>query len=103
MGFDTMVIEIDYEVLRTLGEGSFGKVFKARHRKSEDDVAIKKIKSGSKSWDLACKSKELQVLCLVQHPYIVRLREFVRSPQDGSLYYVFEYVDSDLFKLLQQT
>lgn len=97
-----MVIGTDYEVLSILGEGSFGKVFKAHHRQRNEDVAIKRIKVGSKSWDSACKSKELTVLRTVRHNFIVRLHELIRSPKDGSLYYVFEYIDSDLSKVIMQ-
>lgn len=96
-----MVVERDYDVLCLLGEGTFGRVDKARHRQSGEIVAIKQIKLGSKSWDEACKSMELQALKALRHQYIVRLRELIRSPADGSLYYVFEFIDSDLMKVLR--
>eukprot|EP00927_Polykrikos_kofoidii_P054868 TRINITY_DN49219_c0_g1_i1.p1 TRINITY_DN49219_c0_g1~~TRINITY_DN49219_c0_g1_i1.p1 ORF type:complete len:926 (-),score=159.32 TRINITY_DN49219_c0_g1_i1:319-3096(-) len=96
-----MALETDYELLSTLGEGSFGKVYKARHRRSNDEVAVKQIKLGSKSWDEACKSTELQALRALRHPFIVRLRELLRSPKDGSLYYIFEFVDGDLCRMMR--
>merc|ERR1719424_1576088 len=44
---------------------------------------------------------ELQALRALRHPFIVKLRELIRSQYDGSLYYVFEYIDSDLCRLLK--
>lgn len=97
-----MALDKDYEVLERLGEGAFGKVYKAKHRKSDDVVAVKQIKVGAKSWDEALKSTELAALKQLRHPFIVRLRELIRSTSDGSLYYVFEFIDSDLFRMLRR-
>ncbi|CAE7712951.1 Mak [Symbiodinium sp. CCMP2592] len=97
-----MAIEKDYDVLERLGEGAFGKVYKARHKKTEELVAVKQIKLGAKSWDEACKSTELAALRQLRHPFIVRLKELLRNQLDGSLYYIFEYIDSDLCRLVRQ-
>lgn len=95
-------METDYEVLGRLGEGSFGKVYKARHRRTGEEVAVKQIKLGARSWEEACRSTELQALKALRHPFIVRLRELIRSSWDGSLYYIFEFLDSDLCRLLKE-
>jgi len=92
----------DYDLLHRLGEGAFGKVYKAKHRRSDELAAVKQIKLGARSWDEALRSTELQALRALRHPFIVRLRELIRSQQDGSLYYIFEFVDSDLCKLIAQ-
>lgn len=34
----------DFEVLETLGEGSFGRVFRVRHRESGVEMAMKAMK-----------------------------------------------------------
>jgi len=95
-------MENDYEVLCRLGEGAFGKVYKARHRRTLEEVAVKQIKLGSRSWEEACRSTELQALKQLRHPFIVRLRELIRSQWDGSLYYIFEFLDSDLCRLVKE-
>merc|ERR1712110_494407 len=76
-------------------------VYKAQHKKTGDAVAVKQIKLGSRSWDEACKSFELQALKALRHPFIVRLRELIRSQFDGSLYYIFDFLDSDLCRLVK--
>mmetsp|Transcript_29178 Transcript_29178/g.53279 ORF Transcript_29178/g.53279 Transcript_29178/m.53279 type:complete len:463 (+) Transcript_29178:90-1478(+) len=96
-----MALERDYEVYAGLGEGAFGKVYKARHRSTGDTVAVKQIKLGAKSWQEACRSTELQALRVLRHPFIVRLRELLRSQDDGSLFYIFEYIDSDLLRFVK--
>lgn len=96
------MLDTDYEVLKVLGEGTFGKVYQARHRKSNELIAAKQIKLGSTSFEEAKKSAELQALKALKHPFIVRLRELLRSQRDGSLYYIFEYVDSDLCRFMKQ-
>lgn len=97
-----MALEQDYDIVGRLGEGAFGKVYKAKHRASGDVVAIKQIKLGAKSWDEALKSTELAALRDLRHPFIVRLRELIRSQLDGSLYYIFEFIGSDLCRLIRQ-
>lgn len=91
----------DYEILSCLGEGAFGKVYKARRRNSDELVAIKCIKTAIKSWEEACKSAELAALRKLKHSCVVQLKELIRETKDGSLYYVFEYLDSDLLRLLK--
>eukprot|EP00913_Durusdinium_trenchii_P003851 g3565.t1 len=97
-----MAIEKDYDVLDRLGEGAFGKENSNEAELCEELVAVKQIKLGAKSWDEACKSTELAALRQLRHPFIVRLKELLRNQLDGSLYYIFEYVDSDLFRLIRQ-
>lgn len=96
-----MAVEKDYEILEQLGEGAFAMVYKARHKNSRDIVAIKQIKLGVKSWHEACRSTELQALRALRHPFIVRLRELIRSQYDGGLYYILEFIDSNLCHLVK--
>lgn len=67
-----------YERLYPLGEGTYGKVFKARHRETSELVALKKIIVGSKS-DVFPETflREIRALLSIQHPNIVRLKEIV--------------------------
>merc|ERR1719491_628531 len=95
-------MEEDYEVLCTLGEGSFGKVYKAKHRETGDEVAVKEIKVGASSFSEALNSMELKALKVLRHPCIVRLRELLRSQRDGSLFFIFEFVGSDLGRLIKE-
>ena len=64
-----------YDVKRTLGEGSFGKVKLATHRVSGQEVALKIISRKKLiSKDMAGRvEREIQYLQLLRHPHIIKL------------------------------
>ena len=64
-----------YDVKKTLGEGSFGKVKLATHRVSGQQVALKIISRKKLiSKDMAGRvEREIQYLQLLRHPHIIKL------------------------------
>ena len=66
-----------YDVVRTLGEGSFGKVKLANHRWTKQEVALKIISRKKLiSRDMAGRvEREIQYLQLLRHPHIIKLYE----------------------------
>lgn len=64
-----------YDVRKTLGEGSFGKVKLATHRVSGQEVALKIISRKKLiSKDMAGRvEREIQYLQLLRHPHIIKL------------------------------
>lgn len=64
-----------YQVLRTLGEGSFGKVKLAVHRVTQQQVALKIIaRKKLISRDMAGRvEREIEYLQLLRHPHIIKL------------------------------
>ena len=64
-----------YDVVKTLGEGSFGKVKLANHRVSGQQVALKIISRKKLiSRDMAGRvEREIQYLQLLRHPHIIKL------------------------------
>lgn len=64
-----------YDVKKTLGEGSFGKVKLATHRVSGQEVALKIISRKKLiSKDMAGRvEREIQYLQLLRHPHIIKL------------------------------
>lgn len=64
-----------YDVKKTLGEGSFGKVKLAVHRISGQQVALKIISRRKLiSRDMAGRvEREIQYLQLLRHPHIIKL------------------------------
>ncbi|CAN6300992.1 unnamed protein product [Urochloa humidicola] len=81
-----------YEMGKLLGTGSFAKVYHARCVKTSHSVAIKVI---DKDKILKCGlmdqiSREISVMKLVKHPYIVQLYEVMASKT--KIYFVLEYV-----------
>jgi len=72
----------DFDLIRTLGEGSFGKVFLARQRSMERLVALKIS---------ADRGMEAQTLARFDHDYIVRVYD-QRTWNDGSRLLYMEYI-----------
>jgi carbon catabolite-derepressing protein kinase len=64
-----------YHVIRTLGEGSFGKVKLAVHRVTQQQVALKIIaRKKLISRDMAGRvEREIEYLQLLRHPHIIKL------------------------------
>lgn len=64
-----------YHIIRTLGEGSFGKVKLATHRVTNQQVALKIIaRKKLISRDMAGRvEREIEYLQLLRHPHIIKL------------------------------
>ena len=64
-----------YNIIRTLGEGSFGKVKLAVHRSTNQQVALKIIaRKKLISRDMAGRvEREIEYLQLLRHPHIIKL------------------------------
>ena len=64
-----------YQIIRTLGEGSFGKVKLAVHRVTNQQVALKIIaRKKLISRDMAGRvEREIEYLQLLRHPHIIKL------------------------------
>ncbi|EKF35391.1 protein kinase, putative [Trypanosoma cruzi marinkellei] len=89
----------NYEILNQLGDGAFGHVVKALHRKTGQIVAIKKMKQKYYSWEECVKLPEVTVMRRIHgHPNIVKMREVIREKNE--LFFVFEYMDGDLLGVI---
>ncbi|KFE62314.1 TOMM system kinase/cyclase fusion protein [Hyalangium minutum] len=87
------VFQERYEILSPLGEGGFGQVYRARHRSTNQDVAIKLLKTAhlEDEHHVARFRREMQLCARLYHPHIVRLIDSGVTA-DNQLYSVFEYV-----------
>jgi len=89
-----------YEKLEKIGEGTYGTVFKAKNRQTQEIVALKRYRLDTE--DEGIPSSALREICLMKelkHQNIVRLQDVLHS--DRRLTLVFEYVDQDLFHYLE--
>ena len=84
-----------YAKLEKIGEGTYGLVYKARHKKSNELVALKKIRLESEDEGTPSTAvREVSILRSLSHPNIVKLVEVIHS--ETALVLVFEYLDQDL-------
>lgn len=80
-----------YEITGVIGQGAMGCVYRGRHREDGQDVAIKALLVEDPSMARAL-ANEYEVLCRVEHPYLVNEREVVEWNSHHFL--VMEYIES---------
>lgn len=88
-----------YEILEKslLGEGTYGKVYKARCNQSGEAVAIKQMKLDSQDEGVPSTAiREIALLKELAHPNVVRLLDVFVKP--NKLVLVFEFLENDLKK-----
>ena len=74
-----------YEVIKKIGEGSYGKIYKLKNKQSGDIRAMKQILK-SKIPDLNKFQNEIKILAMVDHPNIVRLFEVIEDDKYFNLF-----------------
>ncbi|WKY06031.1 hypothetical protein Q1695_006323 [Nippostrongylus brasiliensis] len=91
----------EYVKLDKIGEGTYGVVYKAQHKKTEQMVAIKKIRLEFEDEGIpATAIREISMLRELVNPNIVELIGI--SMQENRLYLIFEFIRTDLRKYLDQ-
>ncbi|XP_078422015.1 cyclin-dependent kinase 1 [Cetorhinus maximus] len=89
----------DYVKIEKIGEGTYGVVYKGRHKTTQQIVAMKKIRLESEEEGVPSTAiREISLLKELQHPNIVCLQDVLM--QDARLYLIFEFLSMDLKKYL---
>jgi len=89
-----------FEILEVLGEGTYGKVQKARCRQTGELKALKQMKIGKTEDGVPSTAiREVAILKELSHENIVQLFSVFCKP--GELVLVFEVCDSDLKKYMK--
>lgn len=90
-----MTITEDYEKIEKVGEGTYGVVYKARHKSSNNIVALKKIRLENEDEGVPSTAmREISLLKELKHPNIVDLTDVHLT--ENRLYLVFEFLSMDL-------
>ncbi len=90
-----------YMKLEKLGEGTYGVVYKCKNKDSQDLVALKKIRLENEDEGIPSTAiREISILKQLRHPNIVSLLDLEHG--DKKLHLIFEYLDFDLKKYLDQ-
>lgn len=88
-----------YSVITLIGEGSYGKVFKATENESQKVVALKILpKRGRSTKEIKGLRQESLIQKNLRHPNIIQLLHSFETEKD--LVFVTDYASSDLHKLL---
>ena len=93
----------DYDVIKNLGKGTFGHVYKVMHKKTGNIRAMKvipknKLKHGFTDEDI---TQEINILTTLEHPHIIKLFEFYTFKKN--YYLINEFcTDGDLSEKLYE-
>jgi len=98
-----------YEKKFQVGEGTYGSVFVARDRSSNEIVALKRINTEQEENGFPITAlREVKLLKGLKHPNMVLLKEIVCSKEQGTngslpknVFMVFEYLEYDLTGVLE--
>eukprot|EP01095_Lingulamoeba_sp_RSL-Kostka_P010911 TRINITY_DN400_c0_g5_i1.p1 TRINITY_DN400_c0_g5~~TRINITY_DN400_c0_g5_i1.p1 ORF type:complete len:306 (+),score=103.14 TRINITY_DN400_c0_g5_i1:94-1011(+) len=91
-----------YSKIDLLGEGTYGIVYKAKNKETNEIVALKRIRLESEDEGVPCTAiREISLLKeLSDHPNIVKLMDVIHTEKKLTL--VFEYLDQDLKQYLDE-
>ncbi|SCO74767.1 mitogen-activated protein kinase 1, putative [Plasmodium vivax] len=92
-----------YDVLRKIGKGAYGVVYKARCKKNRKIVAVKKIFGAfQNSTDAQRTFREIMFLHQLNgHDNIITLMDVIRAKNDNDIYLVFDYMETDLHEVIK--
>jgi len=98
----------EFDRIVQVGEGTYGSVYKAKDRLTNELVAMKKIRMGNEKEGFPITAiREIKLLRDINHENVVKLKEVVASKETsynrggkGSVYIVFEFMDHDLMGLM---
>ncbi|KAM4066841.1 kinase [Hirsutella rhossiliensis] len=104
-----MALEDRFEVLKEIGDGSFGSVVLARVRTAGANVArrgsVVAIKSMKKTFDSLAPCLELREVVflrtLPQHPHLVPALDIFLDPYSKKLHICMEYMEGNLYQLMK--
>ena len=85
-----------YKILSFLGEGSYGKVFKAREISTGRVIAVKKMSIGDSQSKYNKIIKEINLLKSLDHPNIVKYYDFFQ--EEEYIYLMMEYLEGCTLK-----
>ena len=89
-----------YEVIQKLGKGAYGIVWRAKDRRTNDVVALKKIFDAFQNATNAQRTfREVMFLQEMKgHEHIVTLTNVLKADNDRDIYLVFEFMETDLVR-----
>ncbi|KAL4855931.1 Cyclin-dependent kinase E-1 [Chlorella vulgaris] len=103
-GVPPLLLQKGYDVLGVIGEGTFGRVYLARHGSYPGRfLALKHMKPLLKEYEGVCATglREVMLLKALQHPNIISLISMHMHVQDLSLCLAFPYAETDLYEVIK--
>ncbi|KAG8568883.1 hypothetical protein GDO81_014194 [Engystomops pustulosus] len=92
----------EFQCLNRIEEGTYGVVYRAKDKKTDEIVALKRLKMEKEKEGFPITSlREINTILKAQHDNIVRVREIVVGSNMDKIYIVMNYVEHDLKSLME--
>ncbi|KAF6201258.1 hypothetical protein GE061_005705, partial [Apolygus lucorum] len=92
----------EFQCLNRIEEGTYGVVYRARDKRTNETVALKRLKMEKEKEGFPITSlREINTLLKAQHPNIVTVREIVVGSNMDKIFIVMDYVEHDLKSLME--
>ncbi|XP_071109573.1 cyclin-dependent kinase 11B-like [Haliotis cracherodii] len=92
----------EFSCLNRIEEGTYGVVYRAKDKKTNEIVALKRLKMEKEKEGFPITSlREINTLLKAQHYNIVTVREIVVGSNMDKIYIVMDYVEHDLKSLME--
>ncbi|KAL2745940.1 cyclin-dependent kinase 11B-like isoform X1 [Vespula maculifrons] len=92
----------EFQCLNRIEEGTYGVVYRARDKRTDEIVALKRLKMEKEKEGFPITSlREINTLLKAQHPNIVTVREIVVGSNMDKIFIVMDYVEHDLKSLIE--
>ncbi|GIY96188.1 hypothetical protein CEXT_48941 [Caerostris extrusa] len=92
----------EFHCLNRIEEGTYGVVYRAKDKRTDEIVALKRLKMEKEKEGFPITSlREINTLLKAQHPNIVTVREIVVGSNMDKIYIVMDYVEHDLKSLME--
>lgn len=106
---DNKIDQVDQHILKRftlikkIGQGAYGVVFKATDKKTKEQIALKKLYDAFRNeTDSQRTFREVMLLQeLNGHENIIRLFNVIKAENNMDLYLVFEYMEADLYNVIK--
>lgn len=86
-----------------VGQGTYSNVYKAKDRDTKTIVALKKVRIDTSELEsVKFMAREILVLKKLDHPNVMKLEGLATSRMQYSLYLVFDFMLSDLTKIISR-
>ncbi|SBO19514.1 mitogen-activated protein kinase 1, putative [Plasmodium knowlesi strain H] len=92
-----------YDIVRKIGKGAYGIVYKAKCKRNRKIVAVKKIFGAfQNSTDAQRTFREIMFLYQLNgHDNIITLMDVIKAKNDNDIYLVFDYMETDLHEVIK--
>lgn len=99
--FGTSRVVDDFEKLNKVGEGTYGVVYRAKDKKTNEIVALKRIRMERENDGLPISSlREIKLLKTLRHDNVVLVKEVAVGNDLDQIFLVMEYCEQDMAALM---